>query len=369
MERNKIIIRTSIMGIGVNILLVLCKALIGLFSNSIAILLDALNNFSDVISSLITIMGTKLAGREADEEHPFGHGRYEYISAIIIAVLVMYAGITSIIESIKKILKPELPRYEWLSLWIILVAVITKILLSIYLKKVGKKINSNSLIMSGIDAKFDAFISVSTLVAALIFLYTGISTEPYLALLISILLMKSGYAMLTDTLSFILGKRVDTEKARRVRECILSVDGVEAVYDLVFNDYGPDSMLATAHIEVERELKAYEIDEMTRDIIDLVYQKEKIVMPAIGIYAKPSDDRESEKILDKIRRLIFKHTHILQIHGFTVNFEKKLIRFDIIVGFEEKNREKLYQEIKEEVEKACSGFEVQIMMDINHSDE
>lgn len=368
MDRNKIIVRTSMMGIGINILLVLFKATIGILSNSIAIVLDAVNNLSDVLSALITIAGAKLAEREPDVEHPYGHGRYEYISAIMIAVLVLYAGIASVVESVKKIIRPEVPNYNTISLFIILVAVITKIFMSIYIKKVGERVNSNSLIVTGIDARFDALISSATLVAALIFVYFQISIEAYLALLISLMLIKTGYGMLTDTLSLILGKRIAPEKSKSVRECIMEVEGVEAVYDLIFTDYGPDTIMGTAHIEVAGDFTAIEIDEMTREITDLVYEREGVVMNAVGIYAKTTEDHKNSMILDVIRKATHKHKHVIQIHGFYVNFEKKLIRFDMIVGFEEKNREGVYKQVLQDVQAGCEGFEVQIMMDVDYCD-
>ncbi len=368
MDRNKIIVRTGMMGIGINTLLVIFKMAVGFLSNSIAIVLDAVNNLSDILSALITIAGAKLAGKEPDEEHPYGHGRYEYISAIVIAVLVLYAGVASVVESVKKIIRPEVPKYNTVSLLIILVAVITKIIMSIYIKKVGERVNSNSLIVTGIDAGFDALISSATLVAALIFLYFHISIEAYLALLISLLLIKSGYGMLTDTLSLILGKRIAPEKSKSVRECILGVEGVEAVYDLIFTDYGPDTIMGTAHIEVDADLTAVEIDEITREITDRVYEKEKVLMTGVGIYAKTTENHKTTGILDVIRKAAHKHKNVLQIHGFYVNFEKKLIRFDMIVGFEEKNREAVYKQVLEDVRAGCEGFDIQIMMDVNYCD-
>lgn len=368
MDRNKVIVRTSVMGITVNILLVVFKATIGLLSNSIAIVLDAVNNLSDVLSALITIAGAKLAGRQPDEEHPYGHGRYEYISAIMIAVLILYAGFASVVESVKKIISPKVPHYNPISLIIIFVAVITKLAMSIYIKKVGEKVNSNSLIVTGIDARFDALISAATLVAAWIFITFKISIEAYLALGISLLLLKSGYEMLTDTLSLILGKRIAPEKSKSVRECMLGVKGVDAVYDLIFTDYGPDTIMGTAHIEVDANLTAIKIDEITREITDKVYEKEGVIMTGVGIYAKTTENQKNTQILESIRRATHKHKHILQIHGFYVNVEKKIIRFDMIVGFEEKNREALYEQVLDDVRRACEGFEIQIMMDVNYCD-
>ena len=171
LNREKIIVRTSIIGILSNLFLSFFKAIVGLSAKSIAILMDALNNLTDAMSSIVTIIGIKLANKEANREHPFGHGRIEYLTAMFISLFILYAGITSLIESIKKILEPEIPSYTNISFLIISVAVIVKIVLGLYVKSVGEKVNSDSLIASGNDAKFDAIISLSTLFAGIIYIF------------------------------------------------------------------------------------------------------------------------------------------------------------------------------------------------------
>ena len=233
--REKTIIRTSIIGIIANVLLAAFKAAVGLMANSIAIVLDAVNNISDAGSSLITIVGTKLAGKEPDKEHPFGYGRIEYLSAMIISVIVLYAGITSFVESVKQIIHPETPDYNAVSLIIVAVAVVVKILLGRYVKGVGKKVNSDSLVNSGEDATLDSVISASTLVAAGIFLIFHVSVEAWLGAVISAVIIKSGIEMLRDTISQILGERNDAELARAIQKTVMSFPDVQGAYDLVLD--------------------------------------------------------------------------------------------------------------------------------------
>ena len=187
--REKIIVKTSVIGIIANVFLAAFKAVIGLLTNSIAIILDAVNNISDAGSSLITIIGTKLAGKEPDKKHPFGYGRIEYLSAMLISMIVLYAGITSFVESVKKIINPETPEYTKVSLIIVAVAVVVKIILGRYVKSVGVKVNSDSLINSGEDATLDSVISASTLVAAVVFLLFSISLEAWLGVIISVVII------------------------------------------------------------------------------------------------------------------------------------------------------------------------------------
>ena len=168
MDRQKIIIKTSIIGIITNIALVAFKMIVGLLSNSIAVILDAVNNLSDALSSVITIIGTWLAGRAPDKKHPLGHGRTEYISQSIVAAIVLYAGVTSLIESVKKIISPEETYYDTTGIIIIAAAVGVKLILGMYVKKKGNEVNSGSLVASGSDALFDAVLSASVLFSAMV---------------------------------------------------------------------------------------------------------------------------------------------------------------------------------------------------------
>ena len=198
MDRNRLIVRTSIIGIVANLFLSAFKAAVGLISNSIAVTLDAVNNLSDALSSVITIIGTKLANRQPDKKHPLGHGRTEYLSAMIVAAIVLYAGITSLVESVKKIIHPEIPDYTVVSLIIIASAVVVKLLLGRYVKAQGQKANSGALIASGEDARFDAILSASVLASAVIFLLTGLSLEAWVGVVISGFIIKSGRLRRSD---------------------------------------------------------------------------------------------------------------------------------------------------------------------------
>ena len=265
-SREKTIIKTSVIGIIVNVLLAGFKAVVGLMTHSIAIVLDAVNNISDAASSIITIAGIKLAGKEPDKEHPFGHGRIEYLSAMIISVIVLYAGISSLSESVKEIIHPETPNYNLVSLIIIAVAVVTKILLGRYIMGVGEKVNSDSLTNSGKDALLDSILSASTLAAAVIFLLFHISLEAWLGVIIAIVIIKSGFGMLRDTISQILGVRNDAELSKGIKETVEGFPDVQGAYDLVLNNYGPNRWNGSIHIAVPDTYTADQLDELIRNI-------------------------------------------------------------------------------------------------------
>ena len=188
--RDKIIVRTSIIGILVNVLLSSFKLAVGLISHSIAVMLDAVNNLSDALSSVITIVGTKLANKAPDKKHPLGYGRIEYLSALIVAGIVLYAGITSLVESVKKIIHPQTADYSTVALIIIAVAVVVKLILGLYVKKQGEKAESGALRATDADALFDAVLSLSVLASAIIFLTTGYSIEAYVGVVISVVIIK-----------------------------------------------------------------------------------------------------------------------------------------------------------------------------------
>ena len=255
-SRNAVIVRTSFIGILANVLLAAFKAVVGLASSSIAIVMDAVNNVSDAASSVITIVGTKLAGKEPDRKHPFGYGRIEYLSAMVISVLVLYAGITAFVESVKKIIHPDVPDYSTVTLIIVAVAVVVKIFLGRYVKSVGEKVNSDSLVNSGKDAMLDSVISASTLVAAAIHLIFHVSLEAWLGAVIALVIIKSGVEMLRETLSQILGERADAELAREIKAAVNSYPQISGAYDLVLHNYGPDSYNGSIHIEVPDTLSA-----------------------------------------------------------------------------------------------------------------
>ena len=366
MERDKTIIKVSIVGIVVNIILVIFKAIVGVIANSIAIILDAVNNLSDVLSSIITIIGTKLSSKKPDKEHPYGHGRIEYFSSVIIAVIILIAGLTSLKESVVKIFNKEEATYSIYSVIIIVVAIFVKYFLGRYVKSKGEKLNSGSLIASGTDSMNDSIISVSTLIAAIISIIWHISLEGYLGAIISIVILKSAVEILQDTVNEMIGIRADAEITKKLRETIMSFDGVLGVYDLVLHNYGPRTIIGTAHIQVKDEMNAREIHRLTRRISVKVYEEMGIVM-TIGIYAS-NDSGEYKDIKEFIAKTIKKYDNIIQMHGFYVDEELMSISFDLIFNFDEDKPEEIIAEITNKLKKQYPKYSYNIILDTDFSD-
>ncbi|MBP3224432.1 MAG: cation transporter [Campylobacter sp.] len=365
--RDKIIVRTGLVGILTNVILALFKGAIGFFTNSIAIVIDAINNLSDVLSSVITIVGLKLAGKKPDKEHPYGHGRIEYLTALSIGVIILYAGFAALISCVRKIFAPLTPDYDGVSLFLIAVAVIVKIVLGSYTQKMGVRANSDSLIASGIDAKFDALVSFSTLVAAFIFIFFGVALEAYLGVIISLLLIKTAAEILKDTINKILGSPLNIEIAKQIYTEIKKIDGVLGAYDLMFHDYGPDKMLGSVHIEVSEDMSAASIDTLTRKIQSEIFAKFSVVIDTVGIYALNLKDKKTAKIYSEIQKIVFSDEKILQMHGFHANLIEKIISFDVIIDFDAINREQIHQNIIKEVSAKFSDYEILIALDSDYS--
>ena len=366
LNRDKVIIRTSIIGILANVLLAAFKAAVGIASNSIAVVLDAVNNLSDALSSIITIVGTKLAGKLPDKKHPLGYGRIEYISAMIVSGIVLYAGITSAVESVKKIIHPEKPEYSVISLVIIAVAVVVKIVLGRYVKAKGEEVNSGSLVASGSDAMFDAILSASVLACAIIFMITGISLEAFVGAVISVIIIKSGVEMMIETLNEILGVRADEETTDRIKELLTGEDEVQGAYDLIMFNYGPDKNLASVHLELPDNMSVREVDRLTRKLERKVYKETGVVLVAVGVYSYNTGDDEAARIQKDVRERVLAHDWAVQLHGFYVDVETKEMTFAVVISFDISPREAL-SALYEEMKKAYPDYKIVIAPDVDVS--
>ena len=366
-QREKIIVRTSVIGILANVLLAAFKAFIGIASNSIAVTLDAVNNLSDALSSVITIIGAKLGAKQPDKKHPLGYGRIEYLSSMIVAAIVLYAGITSLVESIKKIIHPEAADYSTISLIIIAVAIAVKLILGAYVKKQGQKVNSGALIASGSDASFDAILSASVLASAIIFLLSGVSLEAFVGVVIAIFIIKAGIEMMIETLNDIIGQRGDLETVRGLKEVICEEEEVRGAYDVTLYNYGPNKNYASAHIELPDTMSVNDVDQITRRIQYRVFRKTGIILTGIGVYSYNTSNDEAAQMRNAVQEAVLSHDWALQVHGFYVDVEKKTMRFDTVISFDI-DRKEAVQTICNEVQNMYPDYKVYVITDIDVSD-
>ena len=362
MNREKTIVRTSIVGILGNIGLVAIKAVIGFIAGSISIIMDAVNNLSDALSSVITIIGTKLSNKKPDAKHPYGHGRIEYITSLIIAVIVLAAGGSAIYESIRSLIDGTKATYSNFSLIIISIAIFIKVALGLLFRIMGKKTKSEALKASGVDALFDSLLSLSTLIGAIVAMYTGVYIEGYLGILIGLFIIKSGIEILLNALSSLVGKRTDDELAHSIKELVNSFPGVLGAYDLIIHDYGPTKTIGSVHIEVSDSLTAKEIHPLTRSIAQAVYEKFGTIL-TVGIYAANESDPEIKTIREDLYELAKNYPTIKQIHGFYVDVNKKLITFDIVLDFKDQNMEQTKASITNDLKSKHPNYEYYAIID------
>lgn len=367
MKRSKKIVRISIIGIMVNLILVAFKGAVGILTGSIAIIMDAVNNLSDALSSVITIVGTKLAGKAPDKKHPYGYGRIEYISSVTIAVIILIAGFTSFRESFAKILRPEEASYTVPSLIIITASVAVKFLLGRYVKNEGEKLKSESLTASGTDAVFDSIISLSTLVAAIVSLLWHISIEGYLGVVIAVIILKSGIEILMDSLSGLIGARVDSELSVNLKEHVCEYPGVLGAYDLTLHRYGPEKIIGSVHVELPDGMTAREIHSLTRDITENVYLNYGIVL-TVGIYASNTTDRLFAEMKDRLSELTKAEPEILQMHGFYIDTEKMLVSFDLIIDFKSERKDEIRNSLIGQMKQFYPEYDFSVILDSDFSD-
>ena len=365
MDRSQEIIRTSWIGIAANVLLAGFKAAVGILASSVAIVMDAVNNLSDALSSVITIVGTKLSQRPADRKHPFGFGRIEYFSAIIIAVIVLSAGITSLIESVKKIFDPTEPSYTTTTLVVIVVAIIVKLILGQYVKKKGEQLKSDALIASGSDALFDAVITLATLVSAGVMLLWGVSLDGILGALISVVIIKAGIEMLASPVNELLGTSISADFAKQIQKEVSDYEGVHGVYDLILHNYGPDVKIGSLHINVYDTMSAHDIHGLTRKISTCMYEKYGIIM-TIGVYAIATGENKRAELQAKVMQSLKAHQDIVQVHGFYYSEKDKCLSVDIVPDFSVHDENSLVSQLTNKIQTLAPDTQVVIVVDHNY---
>ena len=346
--REKGIFQTSLIGILGNFLLVGAKATIGFLASSISIIMDGLNNLTDALSSIITIIGTKLAGKKPDKQHPFGHGRIEYITSAVIGIIIIVAGVIAIYESIISIVDHfstgTMPTYNNISFIIISIAILIKVTLGLIFRIRGKKYESDALKASGIDALFDSLLSLGTLVGALLATFANVYAEGYIGIIIGLFILKSGFGVIKEAVSHIIGSRFDEQLAKNIKEDIAKIKGVHGVYDLILNNYGYNKYIGSVHVGVKDELKAKEIQDIERAVAFLTYDKYHIIM-TVGIYAENNSSPLATEMKTYALSLIKKEEYVQQLHGFYLDELRKFANFDLVISFDLEDPSPLLEKI------------------------
>ncbi len=346
-----------------SVVLALLEAFEGVVAGSLDMVIDGLSHITEAGTAVITVLGAKLAGKPADKKHPFGYGRIEYLSALIIAMLTIYAGVTGVVEGVKAILHPAHPHYGILPLAIVAISMVTRIVVGRHDIHVGEHMNSRALLQVGKSELKHSILSAVTLVSAAVYLLFHIQIGSWVAVLISADICWNGLIMLKDMVSSLLGEQTDVELIRAIRKTILEEPGVEGVYDLVLNNYGPDKHTGSVHIGLEDTTSMNDLDKITRHITSRVAREHRVMLTGVGIYPVNTTDPEVIEMRKHISTIVKAHDYIEQMHGFYVEKETKEIRFDVVVSFETLDHIKVKEVIEEEVRKAYPEYNCRVVVE------
>ena len=349
-ERSKTIIRYNLIGVGMNFILALLKITVGFHIRSGAVILDGINGCADMMSSGISIAASTVAGRRADKAHPLGYGRLEYVSSLFITMLIMYMGIRSIIGSVAAIIQPlPDPKYNTVIIVVMIVSVFCKISYGVLLRRVGRRLNSVSLIMTGTESLGDALVSTAILAAIVSLRFFRFNLEPYLCILISIMILYTGIKMIRECMNKILGQRIDQEYKKEIKQALIMEDGVLNVCNLMVHTYGEDVLIGSVDIEVEGDMKAAEATKLSRRLIRRAAEH-GLTLTSVGITGSSLSDPRADEIWDTILDVARKHEDILQVQRFTVDFEEKVISFFVILDYGNRNRSATLEAFRAELE-------------------
>lgn len=356
---------SSVVGIIVNVFLFLIKLLAGVLSHSVAIIADSMNNLSDASSSIISLLGFRLAEKPADDDHPYGHGRYEYISALTIAVFILTIGIELLKSSFDKVINPTDTLITWLSIVILVISIFAKLFLYTFNNKLGKRIKSNTLIAAAIDSRNDSISTTAILISSLIMMFTSVNIDGYVGIVVAVLILISGVKMVKETLDPLLGTKPDKELVESIYSKIISYDNILGAHDIILHDYGPGNVFASAHVEMDKDYDVL----LAHDLVDNI---EKEILRDMGIaivlHYDPvtTNDEATEKAKSIVMSTICKIDSNLTIHDFRIvpGVTHTNVLFDLVVPHEYNEDEKsISQKVSNEVAKIDPHYILVIHVD------
>ncbi len=359
-------ILSSLVGIACNVILFLTKLIIGMIINSISVMADAFNNLSDAASSIISFIGVKLAERPADKEHPFGHGRFEYISALAVAFIILQVGLQLFKSALEKVLHPEELSFNPILVGILVLSVLLKVWMSLFNRKLGKRINSTVMLATSADSRNDVIVTSATILSTLIVAFTGFNIDGYIGLLVSIFVMLSGFNIAKETLEPLLGQAIQREVYQKITNMVESYEGICGTHDLIIHNYGPTRHMATIHAEVPNNIgfeHAHEtIDQIERDVLEKLDIFLVIHMDPIEVN-DTTVKQTKELVLGIVKGIEEKAT----IHDFRiVNGEHQInLIFDLVIpySYSKEEEQKLLSKIVEEIRQKDPRYQCIITME------
>ncbi|MDO4977537.1 MAG: cation diffusion facilitator family transporter [Eubacteriales bacterium] len=364
-KREQIITRTSIIGILVNLLSASAKILIGLAASSIAIVSEGINNAADVLSLVITLVGTKLSAKHPDEDHPFGYGRIEYLTTMILAVLILYAGYELAKESIVNIIHPAKMSVTILSVAVVVASAIVKYFLGMYTIKMGEEAESGALDALGKDCRNDSFFSILTVVASVLYMTAHISIDGFAGLIFAFIILKTGYETMKDAASDIIGSAGKEDLAKDLYREIRKTDGVIHAVDLMLHSYGPDNYSGSVNIEVDHNLTVGEIYEVIHDLQLRIMHEYNVTM-VFGIYAVDHDSEDAKEMRKYIAEYVRGQEHVKSYHALYISPTTDKIYVDFIVDYELRDWDAVSADFTEYMKKKYPERELELVIETEY---
>lgn len=355
--REGIIATTSGLGIIVNLLVASIKVIIGLLSSSIAIVSEGVNNAADVMSSLLTLIGTKLAGKHPDEKHPFGYGRIEHLTGLVISVIIIVTGVEMLISSVKLVFNPEPISISYITLAIVAVSAVVKFALGAYTQKMGKKADSSALEAVGVDSKGDAYASSITIISALVFLLFHISIDAYAGILTSLLIIKAGSEIIKDTIGEIIGRPGEEELAKQIYKEVKQTEGILGAADMMLHNYGPERWSGSVNIEIDHDKTVGEVYEAVHEL-QLRIMHEYHVTMVFGIYAVDNDHEEVKAIRKSIGAFVKEQTEVKSFHAIFLDPKTNYLYVDLVVTYKLRDWDQLEKDFKAYMSKLYPDNEI-----------
>ena len=331
-ERNKVIIRTSVTGVVVNVAIAAVKIVAGLLASSIAILSEGVNNAADALTSVLTLVGTKLAGRHPDAKHPFGYGRIEYLTGLVIAAIILVSGFQMLSEAVKHVFNPEPLAISYVSLGVVAVSAVVKFALALYTIARGKAASSEALVGVGLECRADSYVSVVTIATAVLFLLTGISIDAYAGIVMSLVIIKAGVEVGLKTVSELIGRPGEKELAAKIYALVRQTPGVVGAADMMLHNYGPGAWSGSVNVEIDHAKSVGEVYAFLHELQLRIMHEEKVTM-VFGVYAVDNDHEESKRVREAVLEYVRAHEHVKSFHAIYLEPGTNRIYCDLIVGY------------------------------------
>lgn len=342
-SREGIISGTSVLGIIVNLLVAAIKVVLGLLSSSIAIVSEGVNNASDALTSVLTLVGTKLAGKKPDEKHPFGYGRIEYLTSLIIAIAIIVTGVEMLTSAVELIFHPADMDISYIALIAVAVSAVIKFFLGVYTIRMGKKADSGALVAVGLDCRNDSYVSIITIASAIVFIVFHISIDAYVGVFTSLLILKAGLEVLKDTISELLGRPGEAELAAKLYREIRSTEGVYNAVDMMLHNYGPEAYSGSVNIEIDHSKTVGEVYQFIHELQLRIMHEYNVTM-VFGIYAVDNDHEEAKQARITVSNFVKSHENVKSFHAVYFDHNTNKLYCDLIVDYKLRDWEKLREE-------------------------